>query len=468
MAKKLTAKQKQRRLRQARKDGKITRNEAKKLAALGVNKKQITSTGKNNQIKVQKQARKAASKSKPAAKPTTSASTRKNQTPAQANPTPAPNRNNRSGRSNPSYASSGSNKDSGNKFLSGKQANQLTKLLKDPERFAPTTSSTTDRDGNVTETTTPGEINFEALANNRLVGKALRGLRADGKNINNFNSNNDLQKVLAYAQPLASKPGGNALEALGVRASGKISDIREQLGIDRQTAIELRDQFAKKGIETTDPGYKNLLTRIEKGLNSGKGEFSVPKLNRTFTGITEGELDLVNTNRYKKQLDRLNDKASNEYDEISDSVEPVDVKAILEGLGITGPQDRPEISNETTDALVDYQNLVEINSTGYEDLIETLSLQNESLGGINDQFAATNTYLTSQLSSANAAVEEANRRADNLKTAFTPGANPNAMSILAGDFRKSRRRREDNALSDLSVLTDLGTNKNQLSGLQLA
>ena len=76
--------------------------------------------------------------------------------------------------------------------------------------------------------------------------------------------------------------------------------------------------------------------------------------------------------------------------------------------------------------------------------------------------------MSDELASANAAVEEANRRAGNLRTAFTPGANPNALSILAGDYRKSRRRKQDNQLSDLNVLSDLGTNKSSLSGLQLA
>ena len=109
-----------------------------------------------------------------------------------------------------------------------------------------------------------------------------------------------------------------------------------------------------------------------------------------------------------------------------------------------------------------------LNAAKYQDVIDSLSLQNTTLGTIADDFKATNTYLTAELATANAQVTEANKRAANLKTAFTPGANPNAMSILAGDYRKSRRRREDNALSDLSVLTDLGTNKNQLSGLQLA
>ena len=47
MAKELTAKQKQKRLERARKDGKITRKEAKDLRALGISSKKITNTKKN-------------------------------------------------------------------------------------------------------------------------------------------------------------------------------------------------------------------------------------------------------------------------------------------------------------------------------------------------------------------------------------------------------------------------------------
>lgn len=469
--KKANAKRRKQALAKARKDGRVTGAEAKKLRSLGVTKNKITNTKKAT---VTKSAVKQAAKPrpKPRPKPTaapSSSSTRRNQTPARANPTPTPSRSNGAGRSTPSYAGGGNQqKDSGNKFLSGKQANKLTQLLKDPERFAPTTSSTTDSDGNVTETTTPGDINFAALSNNRLVGKALRGLRSDGKNINNFSSNSDLQQVLAYAKPLATQNNNNPLSGYGVRGSGDIKGIREQLGIDRETALELRDQFAKKGIETTDPKYQRLLNRIEKGLNSGKGSFAVPQLNRTFTGVKEGDLDIVNTNRYNKQLLRQGRNANKELKDINKSFEEVDIASILEGMGITGPQDRPEINDDLNTYIDDFGTDTASVNQSYQDLIDSLSLQNDSLGSINDQFAATNNYLTSELNTANAAVEDANRRANNLRTAFTPGANPNAMSILAGDYRKSRRKREDNSLSDLSILTDLGPNKTPLSGLQLA
>ena len=409
-------------------------------------------------------AKKKASKKKTS----TSASTRTPQTPASSNQTQVSGRRNNTGRSTPSYESVGQQEDTGNKFLSGKQANELTKLLKEPTRFEGDTIERTDDNGDTITSTTLGEINFEALANNRLVQKGLLGLSADGKNINDFSSEGDLQKLLAYAKPLASKSGGNGLEQFGVRASGDIKDIREQLGIDRQTALAIRDSFDNKKIETTDPKYQNLLDRIGRGLDEGTGEFAVPQLNRTFLGADRDDLDVVNTNRYKRQLDKQSNQAKKDYENIDDFFSKVNVDSILKRMGITGPQDRPDINGDLTESVGEYgTNTAEVNQS-YQNLIDSLSLQNDNLGSINNQFAATNTYLTNELNTANAAVEEANKRAENLKTAFTPEANPNAMSILAGDFRKTRRKREDNALSDISVLTDLGTSRNSLSGIQLA
>ena len=464
--KKASAKRRQRALAAARKDGRVSGAEAKKLRGLGVSKNKITNTKKAT---VSKAAVRQAAKPKPqAAQKATSASTRKDQTSTRSNQTSSVSRNNGTGGSKPNYESAGSQKDTGNKFLSGKQANQLTKLLNDPVRFEGQTTERTDDNGDTVTSTTPGKINFEALSENRLVQKGLRGLSASGKNINNFSSNNDLQKLLGYAKPLASKPSDNGLGQFGARASGNIKDIREQLGIDRQTALSIRDSFDKKKIETTDPKYQRLLDKIGKGLDSGKGKFAVPQLNRTFLGADEGDLDVVNTNRYKRQLNNQNNKVKDGYTDINKSFDPVDITSILDDLGITGPTDRPNINDDLTTSTNIYgTDTAEVN-TDYQTLIDGLTLQNKTLGDIADGFSATNNYLTSELSTANAAVEEANRRTNNLKTAFTPGANPNAMSILAGDYRKSRRRREDNALSDLSILTDLGSNKNQLSGLQLA
>ena len=55
-----------------------------------------------------------------------------------------------------------------------------------------------------------------------------------------------------------------------------------------------------------------------------------------------------------------------------------------------------------------------------------------------------------------------------MRNAFVPGANPNALSVGYGDGRKKKRQTEDNLLSDLTLMSGLGTQSNPLAGLQLA
>lgn len=84
------------------------------------------------------------------------------------------------------------------------------------------------------------------------------------------------------------------------------------------------------------------------------------------------------------------------------------------------------------------------------------------------QFEASNNLLTSQLQSANAAREIAEQRVSNMANAFIPQANPITTSVAYGDQRTTSRKKKKNRLSDLSILSGLGTTSNPLAGLQLA
>ena len=98
-----------------------------------------------------------------------------------------------------------------------------------------------------------------------------------------------------------------------------------------------------------------------------------------------------------------------------------------------------------------------------------LQLQIGDLGSLNDNFSAANELLQEQLNSANAAREDAERRATNLRSAFVPQANQFSTSFSYGDFRASERKKQNNQLSDLQMLGNgLGTPTNPLAGLQLS
>ena len=97
--------------------------------------------------------------------------------------------------------------------------------------------------------------------------------------------------------------------------------------------------------------------------------------------------------------------------------------------------------------------------SAYEQLISDLQIQS----------AQINDSLTQQLNAANAAREDAERRAANMRNAFVPQANPTATAASYGDQRPTTERRSsNNSLSDLNILSGLGTKTNPLAGLQLA
>ena len=77
-------------------------------------------------------------------------------------------------------------------------------------------------------------------------------------------------------------------------------------------------------------------------------------------------------------------------------------------------------------------------------------------------------FTQQQLSAANAAYLAEQQRSANLGNAYVPQANPTAMSVGYGDGRATRRKQADNQLSDLTLMSGLGTSANLLAGLQLA
>jgi hypothetical protein len=100
---------------------------------------------------------------------------------------------------------------------------------------------------------------------------------------------------------------------------------------------------------------------------------------------------------------------------------------------------------------------------------------NSQIGGLQGQlseaqsaYAQANQFMTQQIEASNAARLAAEQRAYNMRNAFVPQANPTALSVSYGDQRRTARRAENNQLSDLTILSGLGTTSNPLAGLQLA
>jgi hypothetical protein len=81
---------------------------------------------------------------------------------------------------------------------------------------------------------------------------------------------------------------------------------------------------------------------------------------------------------------------------------------------------------------------------------------------------STINLLQQQAQAAQAAYTEQARQASALSQAYVPNLNPSAATATLGDQRTTTRYQTNNSLSDLAIVSGLGTNTNPLAGLQLA
>lgn len=515
MAKKLTAKQKQDKLKAARKDGKISAKEARNLRSLGISEKNITrSNTSSGKITVTGKAKENA---KPPAKGPTNnkkqsgsplknanknvdknasfkGATTKPSAGVKAPSKPAPKASPKPVKPEPSAAVSNAQKNApttsknisrgdnqptptrpgtpspgstGNvkSGISGQQANKILRDFKQGGQRLPSSSTTSidPETGLETTTTTPGEINYDYYNNNRIYGKAKNAL-----GIRDVNKLSELEEIRQYALGNQNPNAGKALSEYGIRGSGEFDDIVAALGGDAQAGYDVAEQMRKKGITMTDPRYEKTLQQLAKGVQ-GEGRFGSNLLNLSFGRLGNGQLDVVNKTKYKKDLANSR-QLKNMYKGIDDVFAKTGLNDLLSSysIGDNNVDPNSEVANELQGLIDQQTQTYNDDMASYQAQIDAMGMQVNALGSMADGYAATNQYLQDELNSANAYVTAADQRAKNMATAFVPNANPNASSVTAGDFRKSRRRKEDNQLSDLAVLTDVGSNSNPLAGLQLA
>mgnify|MGYP001349282996 CR=1 FL=1 len=133
--------------------------------------------------------------------------------------------------------------------------------------------------------------------------------------------------------------------------------------------------------------------------------------------------------------------------------------------------------NSSNKALSDLTKQLENTSAGYEKQLQQMQINNQSalqqmqsmMLSQQQQAANTQQLLQSQLSSANTALAEQKKLSTNLANAYVPQAEATADTVVYGDSRQQVRKRRDNQLSDLSIVTGVGNAENfGLAGLQLA
>lgn len=133
-----------------------------------------------------------------------------------------------------------------------------------------------------------------------------------------------------------------------------------------------------------------------------------------------------------------------------------------------------EYANKTTEAIAGnteeltarFNEQLAALTAGYEERYGTLETM---LTSQKESMAAFQEMMQGQMQAAQANYTQQMQMMQNMQTAYVPAAEENAFTAQLGDQRESTTRtRESNQLSDLSILSGLGTQSSPTSGLSLA
>ena len=195
------------------------------------------------------------------------------------------------------------------------------------------------------------------------------------------------------------------------RNSGEFKDIKGALGEDRDLGYQTAKDLANKNVSS---GSDKVLNELEKILGGG------------LTGGGGGGGDqTVTVGGWPSELDDLLAQQQEQYE----------------------------------------QQIADMNEAN----ANTIAGLQDNLNTAQNNFSAANSFMEQQLAAANAAALAAQQRAENMRNAFVPQANPTALSVAYGDQRQNTTRKPvNNQLSDLAILSGVGTTTNPLAGLQLA
>ena len=203
------------------------------------------------------------------------------------------------------------------------------------------------------------------------------------------------------------------------RNSGEFKDIKGALGEDERAGRDMANNLENRGVNS---GNKNdaVLDKLDELLNKG---------------LTGGDDQPVSVGGWPSAFDDLMLEQQNRYDTQLATLE-------------TGFDQQLGRQQDAFD-------------------LQVSGLQQQA-DRQRDDLQSANSFMQQQLGVANAAAAAAEQRAYNMRNAFVPQANPTALSVSYGDQRMTSRKKENNQLSDLTILSGLGTTSNPLAGLQLA
>ena len=133
------------------------------------------------------------------------------------------------------------------------------------------------------------------------------------------------------------------------------------------------------------------------------------------------------------------------------------------------------LNNQLNQTTANYQSQLQASSNAYQEQLDraaadsaaAMQRMEQMMLQQQQQAQATQQLLQSQLTSTQNALQNQQRMSANLANAYVPQAEASAQTVTYGDQRQQNRRQRDNSLSDLSIVSGVGSN-NATAGLQLA
>jgi len=171
----------------------------------------------------------------------------------------------------------------------------------------------------------------------------------------------------------------------------------------------------------------------------------------------------ANNNSNPTPLDIDPKRGTGEYDDIIDSLRDElgtaqQTIADIRDRQVSTPQ-TPSVQDQLAEVLAQMQLDFQQRYSGLQDMM----LQQQQ------SFQSSMSMFQQQAQAAQAAYQQQLQLSQNMAKAYVPPAEQSAATAAIGDQREMETRRsEDNVLSELSILSGLGTSSNPLSGLQLA
>lgn len=256
------------------------------------------------------------------------------------------------------------------------------------------------------------------------------------------------------------------------RGSGEYSDIKNALRSDTQLGFDTAEELKNRGISTSNSstGLTYDLQRMRAGgLSNSRSTYPYESMNFTDDQRRIAQLIGIRSLDSQNDLDKINRLQQGAAAiGLRNLDSQNDLNKIEEYYAQNPNAWTPPVTQQPEpDQLVSVNPIVDYipQSDPFADqMAELQAAYNNQLAQLQSQ----QSFFNQQLQTANAARVEAENRANNMRNAFVPQANPTALSAAYGDQRTSSRQRTNNQLSDLSILSGLGTTSNPLAGLQLA